>query len=103
MIRINLLASERRQAKKRSVSTLATTGQKLVLACGAILILAASLVVWRYFALNRQSAQLDADISAAQQETTRLHSIILQVQQFEQRKAQLAQRVQLIEELRAGQ
>ena len=34
---------------------------------------------------------------------TRLHSVILQVQQFEQRKAQLQQRVVLIEQLRKGQ
>ena len=47
--------------------------------------------------------QLDAEISAAQQETQRLHSVILQVQQFEQRKAQLQQRVVLIEQLRKGQ
>jgi type IV pilus assembly protein PilN len=47
--------------------------------------------------------QLDAEIAAAQQETTRLHSVILQVQQFEQRKAQLQQRVVLIEQLRKGQ
>src|SRR5262249_41041207 len=43
------------------------------------------------------------EISAAQQETTRLHSVIQQVQQFEQRKAQLQQRVVLIEQLRKGQ
>src|SRR6185295_14711560 len=43
------------------------------------------------------------DISSAQEETTRLHSVIQQVQQFEQRKAQLQQRVGLIEQLRKGQ
>jgi len=102
MIRINLLAAERKQAKKKTAS-IGTPAQKMVLACGAILALSGGGVVWRYFALNRQSAQLDADISAAQQETTRLHSIILQVQQFEQRKAQLQQRVVLIEQLRKGQ
>jgi type IV pilus assembly protein PilN len=58
---------------------------------------------WRYWTLNRDSTRLDAQISAAQQETTRLHSVILQVQQFEQRKAQLQQRVVLIEQLRNGQ
>ena len=46
---------------------------------------------------------MDADIAAAQQETTRLHSIIQQVQEFEQRKAQLSQRVVLIEQLRKDQ
>ena len=53
--------------------------------------------------LTKDSKQIDDDLAAAQQETTRLHSIILQVQQFEQRKAQLQQRVQLIEQLRKGQ
>jgi Tfp pilus assembly protein PilN len=43
------------------------------------------------------------DLASAQQETTRLHTVILKVQQFEQRKAQLQQRVQLIEQLRKGQ
>jgi type IV pilus assembly protein PilN len=53
--------------------------------------------------LIKDSKQVDDDLAAAQQETTRLHSLILQVQQFEQRKAQLQQRVQLIEQLRKGQ
>src|SRR3954453_17741090 len=42
-------------------------------------------------------------MTGAQQETARLHSVIMQVQQFEQRKAQLQQRVVLIEQLRKGQ
>ena len=60
-------------------------------------------VGWRYWALPRDSSALDAEIADAQQETTRLHSIIQQVQQFEQQKAQLQQRVVLIEQLRKGQ
>src|SRR5205814_4034703 len=48
-------------------------------------------------------SDLDHQISAAQQETMRLHSVIQQVQQFEQRRAQLQQRVVLIEQLRKGQ
>ncbi len=58
---------------------------------------------WRYWTVNRDSRELDAAIVSAQQETVRLHSIIQQVQQFEQRKAQLQQRVVLIEQLRKGQ
>src|SRR5712664_2356557 len=99
MIRINLLAAER--TKKKAVSLQA--GQKLTIACSAILLLAVLFVGWRYWSLSRQSTQLDAEISASQEETTRLHSIIVQVQQFEQRKAQLQQRVVLIEQLRKGQ
>jgi type IV pilus assembly protein PilN len=102
MIRINLLASDRERGRKRAV-TLGTVGQKLTIGCSLILLLAALFCGWRYWTVTRESTQLDAEIAAAQQETGRLHSIILQVQQFEQRKAQLQQRVVLIEQLRSGQ
>ena len=102
MIRINLLAAERDKTKKKAV-TLGTTGQKLTVGCSLILVLAVLFIGWRYWALSRDSAQIDAEISAAQQETTRLHSVIQQVQQFEQQKARLQQRVVLIEQLRKGQ
>ena len=101
MIRINLLAVDRDKKKKKAVTLQA--GQKMTIGCSLILMLAVLFIGWRYWALSRESAQLDADIAAAQQETTRLHSIIQQVQQFEQRKAQLQQRVVLIEQLRKGQ
>lgn len=102
MIRINLLAAERDRTKKKAV-TLGTLGQKLTVGCSLILVLAALFVGWRYWTVNRDSTELDKEIAAAQQETTRLHSVIQQVQQFEQRKAQLQQRVVLIEQLRRGQ
>jgi type IV pilus assembly protein PilN len=94
MIRINLLAVERDRNKKKAV-TLGTTGQKLTVGCSLIVILAGVFMGWRYWTI--------AEISAAQQETIRLHTVIQQVQQFEQRKAQLQQRVVLIEQLRKGQ
>ena len=100
MIRINLLAAER-TPKKAAIAF--QTGQKLVLGCSFILVLALGFIGWRYLSLSRESKRLDEEISAAQQETGRLHSIIQQVQQFEQRKAQLQQRVTLIEQLRKSQ
>lgn len=100
MIRINLLAAERARAKKKFTLNV---GQKLTAACSLILILAGLFIGWRYWAIQRDSRELDVEVAAAQKETTRLHSIIQQVQQFEQRKAQLQQRVTLIEELRKGQ
>ena len=102
MIRINLLAPDRERTRKRAV-TLGTVGQKLTIGCSLILILAALFCGWRYWTVTRESSQLDADIVAAQQETGRLRSILVQVEQFEQRKAQLQQRVALIEQLRNGQ
>ena len=102
MIKINLLAVERKAAKKKAVVAL-QSGQKITLGCTLILLAAGLGIAWRYWSLQKQSVQLDVDISAAQQETTRLHSVISQVQQFEQRKAQLQQRVALIEQLRRDQ
>src|SRR5205085_7430514 len=100
MIRINLLAVERQAKKKKAIFQ---AGQKVAAACGLILVLTAGVVAWRYFALSRESVELDRQIATAQAETTRLHAIIQQVQQFEQQKAQLQQRVVLIEQLRKSQ
>ncbi len=100
MIRINLLATERRKAKK---TVKLQVGQKLIIGCSLILVVAGLFMGWRYWALGREAARIDADIQAAQQETTRLQGIIQQVRQFEQRKAQLQERVALIEQLRKGQ
>jgi type IV pilus assembly protein PilN len=102
MIRINLLAVERDRNKKKAV-TLGTPGQKLTIGCSLLIVLALMFMGWRYWTVGHESTQLDAEISSAQQETIRLHSLIQQVQQFEQRKAQLQQRVVLIEQLRKGQ
>lgn len=100
MIRINLLNVERERAKKPAPLQ---AGQILTIGCSLILILAALFIGWRYSTLSRESARVDTDIARAQEETTRLRAIIQQVQQFEQRKAQLQQRVVLIEQLRSGQ
>jgi type IV pilus assembly protein PilN len=100
MIRINLLAVERKAVKR---TVMFQSAHKITAGCTAILTVAALLVGWRYWTLQQQSVALDKDISVAQQETTRLHAVIQQVQQFEQQKAQLQQRVVLIEQLRATQ
>jgi type IV pilus assembly protein PilN len=102
MIRINLLAGDRKGGAKKA-PVLGTVGQKLTVGCTLILILAALFIGWRYWTVTRESGDVDREIAAAQQETNRLHSVIQQVQTFEQRKAQLEQRVVLIEQLRKGQ
>jgi type IV pilus assembly protein PilN len=102
MIKINLLTVERKAAKKK-VALALQSGQKITAGCTLILLVAGLGIGWRFWSLRRESAQLDVDISAAQEETARLHTIISQVQQFEQRKAQLQQRVALIEQLRRDQ
>lgn len=100
MIRVNLLAADRERATRKVAFQ---AGQKITVGCSLILLLAALLIGWRYWTLARESDALDAEIAASQRETARLHSIIQQVQQFEQQKAQLQQRVALIEQLRREQ
>ena len=100
MIKINLLTVERKVAKKKFAFQ---DGQKITIGCSVLLIATALLVGWRYWSLGQESVKLDQDISAAQKEAVRLRSIITQVQQFEQRKTQLQERVTLIEQLRRGQ
>jgi type IV pilus assembly protein PilN len=100
MIRINLLASERAQAKKKIVFPV---GQKITVLCSLILVVAVVFIGWRFWTLTRQSAQLDKDISLAQIERGRLQSVMQKVKDFEDRKAQLSQRVVLIEDLRKEQ
>lgn len=101
MIRINLLAVEREKPKRRAAA-LGTT-QKLTIACSLILLATAVGIVWWFWWLQQRDRQLDREIAAAEQETARLREVLAQVQKFETQKAQLQQRVALIEELRRGQ
>ena len=100
MIKINLLAVDRERAKRKAKFQV---GQKVTVGCSLILVATALLVGWWYWSLQNESADLDQQIADAQRETVRLQSVILQVQQFEARRAQLQQRVTLIEQLRKGQ
>jgi type IV pilus assembly protein PilN len=103
VIRVNLLGAPRRKTKRApSVSTV-DVGQRLTLACSLILVVAGLLIGWWYWSLSQQSAQLDADLASARQETQRLKAVIAEVDRFEQRRQQLQQRVTLIEQLRRGQ
>jgi type IV pilus assembly protein PilN len=105
MIRINLLSQERTKRKRRQASgpVAFESGQKIAVACTLIVALAALGVAWWYWSLRKDATQLTEGITAAEQETARLRSLIVQVNQFEERKAQLQQRVTLIEQLRRGQ
>jgi type IV pilus assembly protein PilN len=100
LIKINLLAVDRERTKRKAKFQI---GQKITVGCSLILVVAALGVGWWFWYLQRTSTDLDDQIAAAQQETQRLQSIIQQVQQFEARRAQLQQRVTLIEQLRKGQ
>jgi len=101
MIRINLLGVER--PKTRKVPTFTVQGQQLTIACSLILVGAVAGVGWWWWTLRQTKTQVEADIVAAQQQQKQLESVLAEVKQFEAQRAQLQQRVQLIEQLRAGQ
>ncbi len=101
MIRINLIAAERRTAKAGSRSL--DIGKKVTIAGGLILVLTGGLVGWRYWTLVGEASTVRNDIAAAQREEARLAEVLKQVADFEAHRAQLQQRVELIDQLRKGQ
>ncbi|OFW49471.1 MAG: hypothetical protein A3G77_02360 [Acidobacteria bacterium RIFCSPLOWO2_12_FULL_68_19] len=100
MIRINLLGTERPRGRKAMTFDV---GQRLTVAAGGILLIAFVGVGWWFWSLRSESAQLDTEMAAAQQEAVRLRSLLAEVQQFERQRALVQQRVALIERLRSGQ
>ncbi len=100
MIRINLLGVESKHTKRRV--GLETT-QKAAIACSVMLLATGSLICWWYWSLDQQAERLEQEIAAARQETQRLGAILEDVKRFQGRRAELEQRVALIEELRQGQ
>lgn len=100
MIRINLLAVDRERTKRRALFPVV---QLVPIAASLILIAAALVIGWWFWSIRQTSQRLDQAIAKAETETQQLRSVLAQVQKFETRKAQLQQRVSLIEQLRTGQ
>lgn len=102
MIRINLLAVER-AAPKRAATALIPAAQRATIAASLMLLAAALSIGWWFWSLRQASQRLDQELAGAEAETQQLRSVLAQVQKFETRRAQLQQRVTLIEQLRRGQ
>jgi len=102
MIRINLLSVERAKAKKARSFTI-SPAHRVTMGASLILIATVLGIGWWFMSMRQQSAQIDADLMRAESEALQLRSVLAQVQKFEARKAQLTQRVNLIEQLRRGQ
>jgi type IV pilus assembly protein PilN len=100
MIRINLLGVERRQTRRTATFDI---GKRVTLACSLTLVVAAAGVAFWFWALTEASRQVDLDIATGKEQQARLNSLIKEVSQYEARRAQLQQRVVLIEQLRKGQ
>jgi type IV pilus assembly protein PilN len=104
MIRINLLAVDRGPVKKAASRTPGVSAAQRVTIGAALILLSTILAIgWWFLALRARSAKLDEDIAQAEKEANQLRAVLAEVQKFEARKAQLQQRVNLIEQLRHGQ
>jgi type IV pilus assembly protein PilN len=103
LIRINLLAADKPAARVIPFARYGAGPHNLTIGCAIILIAGAAFIGWRYWQIQEDSAALNAQISQAQTEIVQLRSVLLEVQQFEQRRTQLQQRVGLIEQLRKEQ
>jgi type IV pilus assembly protein PilN len=101
MIRINLLGVERQKAKKSF--TFPDPHQRTTFACCVIFGLTILGVCGWYWSLSRESARLATEIAASQQELASLQPVLEEVKRAETHRAQLQQRVGIIEELRRGQ
>ncbi len=101
MIRINLLATERRAAKAAAPGFQA--GQKMMVIGSLILVLTAVGVGWRFWALGQQKSEVARQIEVSKREEARLQEILKQVEEFQNRRKMLEARVALIDELRKGQ
>jgi type IV pilus assembly protein PilN len=100
MIRINLLGGERPKPRK-TISF--DPARQITAACSLVLVLTAGGIGWWYWSLAQASQQVDIDLAAAQQEATRLRTVLAEVRNFEATRSQLQQRVTLIQQLRRGQ
>jgi type IV pilus assembly protein PilN len=100
MIRINLLAGERRAVASAPTFDIA---QKVTVAGSLILVVTALGLGWRYWTMGQADTQIASDIDGARREEARLGEVLKQVGEFETQRGQLQQRVSLIDELRRGQ
>jgi type IV pilus assembly protein PilN len=102
MIRINLLGVERQKARK-AAKTFLDPAQRAVFACSLVIGLAVLGISGWYWSLSSEATRLEAETVAAQREATRLKTVLAEVARAEERRAQLRQRVQIIEDLRRDQ
>ena len=100
MIRINLLGVEKPTAKAARTFDF---GQTVTVACSLVLVATVLLVGWWYWSLRGESLQVDAELAAGRQEAARLQAVIAEVAELDAQRAQLRERVSLIEQLRSGQ
>ena len=103
MIKINLLAEAKPAKKKRGVSALGGAGRlNLFLILGGLLLGLLVVGVQWWVETSRLKEQEEKN-RLAQQEVTRLEAVLKEVADFEDKKAKLQRKVDLINSLKASQ
>jgi type IV pilus assembly protein PilN len=100
MIRINLLSVERERTKR---GALIPAAQRVTIVASLIILTTFLGIGWKFWSLHQDSVRVDDELAKGEREMQQLRSVLAQVQKFESSKAQLQQRVTLIEQLRRGQ
>jgi type IV pilus assembly protein PilN len=103
MIRINLLAEAKPVKKKRGVAAFGSGGRLNTVLIGAALGLAVLAGLIHYFILSSAIKAQQEKIRVAQVEVTRLETVLKEVRDFEQKKARLQKKVDLINTLKQNQ
>jgi type IV pilus assembly protein PilN len=101
MIRVNLIAGERRAAKAESRSM--DIGQRATIGGTVLLVVTALGVGGRYWSTSQAETGVTNAIAESKREETRLAEVLKQVADFEAQREELQRRVTLIDELRRGQ
>jgi Tfp pilus assembly protein PilN len=103
MIKINLLAEAKPTKKKRGVSALGGAGRLNVFLLAGIVAVGLAVIGVEYWLRNAQQKEVDEKIRVAQAEVTRLDAILKEVKDFEDKKARLQKKVDLINQLKQNQ
>jgi type IV pilus assembly protein PilN len=103
MIRINLLAEAKPVKKKRGVAAFGSGGRLNTILIGATLGVAVLAGLIHYFILSSAIKAQQEKIRVAQVEVTRLETVLKEVRDFEQKKARLQKKVDLINTLKQNQ
>ncbi len=103
MIKINLLPDTKPVKKKRGVAAFGGAGRiNLMLVAGGV-VLGLVVILVHYLILGSQIKELDEKIRTDRIEVTRLESVLREVKDFEDKKARLQKKVDLINQLKQNQ
>ena len=103
MIKINLLAEAKPTKKKRGVSALGGAGRLNVFLLAGTIAVGLAVIGVEYWLRNAQQKEVDEKIRIAQAEVTRLDAILKEVKDYEDKKARLQKKVDLINQLKQNQ